>query len=213
MELHYPWVDGQTINASGEMSRMVDVGRHGLLVLVVGPSGAGKDTMIAGARARLAGDTEFVFPRRDITRAPDLGGEDYRAIGRAAFGRRRAAGTYSLDWQANELDYGIPKAIERDLAAGRVVVINVSRTVIERAQALYPGRVRIVLVTAPEAVLARRLRRRGREDSADIADRLARAGAYPVAGDDVATVSTDRPVDRSIAGFVAALAHFQAANR
>ena len=192
---------------------MVGAGRDGLLVLVVGPSGAGKDTMIAGARARLAGAAAFVFPRRDITRAPDLGGEDYRPVGRGAFGRRRAAGTYCLDWRANELDYGIPKTIERDLAAGRVVVINVSRTVIERAQALYRGRIRIVLVTAPEAVLARRLRRRGREDAADIADRLARAGAYTVAGDGVVTVTTDRPVEQSIAGFVAALEHFHAANR
>ena len=93
-----------------------------------------------------------------------------------------------------------------------MVVINVSRTAVERARALYPGRVRIVVVTAPVAVLARRLRRRGREDAADIADRLARAGAYSVAGDDVATVMTDRPVGQSIADFVAALEHFQAAS-
>ena len=194
------------------MDRMVQAGRRGLLVLVVGPSGAGKDTMIAGARGKFVNAAEFVFPRREITRAPDLGGEDYRAVSRAAFERRRATGDYCLSWQANELAYGIPKTIERDLAAGRVVVINVSRTAVERARALYPGRVRIVVVTAPAAVLARRLRRRGREDAADIADRLARAGAYPVAGDDVATVLTDRPVDQSIADFVVALEHFQAAN-
>ncbi len=191
---------------------MVEVGRGGLLVLVVGPSGAGKDTMIAGARAKLLGEADFVFPRREITRAPDLGGEDYRAVSRAAFDRRRAAGAYRLDWLANELAYGIPKMIDRDLAAGRVVVINVSRTAVERARARYPGRVRIVVVTAPEPVLARRLRRRGREDAAGIADRLARAGAYPVAGDGVSTVSTDGPVERSIAGFVEVLTHFQAAN-
>ena len=180
--------------------------------MVVGPSGAGKDTMIAGAQDRFAGAAEFVFPRREITRAPDLGGEDYRAVSRSVFDRRRATGAYCLSWQANELAYGIPKTIERDLADGRVVVINVSRTVIERARVLYPGRVRIVVVTAPAPVLARRLRRRGREDAADIAHRLARADAYPVAGDDVATVLTDRPVDRSIACFVAALEHIQAAN-
>ena len=181
-------------------------------MLVVGPSGAGKDTMIAGGRRALAGEAGFIFPRREITRAPGLGGEDYLAVSQATFARRRAAGKYSLDWQANDLAYGIPRTIDRELAAGRVVVINVSRTAIETARARYPGRLRIVLVTAPEPVLAARLRGRGREDAAEITERLARVEAYPVAGKDVETLRTDRPAAQSIASFVQLLRHFQAAS-
>ena len=191
---------------------MAKAGGGGLLVLVVGPSGSGKDTMIAGGRRALAHESGFVFPRREITRAPGLGGEDYLAVSQATFARRRTAGNYSLDWQANDLAYGIPSTVDQELAAGRVVVINVSRTAIETARARYPSRVRIVFVTAPVPVLAARLRRRGREDAAEITERLARVEAYPVAGEDVATLRTDRPVGQSIASFVELLRHFRAAS-
>ncbi len=191
---------------------MAKAGGGGLLVLVVGPSGSGKDTMIAGGRRALAHESGLVFPRREITRAPGLGGEDYLAVSQATFARRRAAGKYSLDWQANDLAYGIPSTVDQELAAGRVVVVNVSRTAIETARSRYPGRVRIVLVTAPVPVLAARLRGRGREDAAEITERLARVEAYPVAGEDVATLCTDRPTGQSIASFVELLRHFRAAS-
>ena len=111
-----------------------------MLVAVVGPSGAGKDTLLAGARARLAGDARFRFVRRGITRPADPGGEDHDPLTQTAFARLRDAGGFALWWEAHGLLYGIPRDIEADLAAGRVVVANLSRAArLAREAALPPG--------------------------------------------------------------------------
>lgn len=169
-----------------------------MLVLVVGPSGAGKDTLLDAARAKLAGDPRFRFVRRVITRPAEAGGEAHEAVTEAAF----AARTFALAWGAHGLRYGIPADIADDLAVGRVVVANVSRGVIAEAARRFP--VRVIEVTAPPEVLAARLAGRGRETEADIAARLARNVAIPD-GIPVATVINDSTVEAGIAGFLAAL--------
>jgi phosphonate metabolism protein PhnN/1,5-bisphosphokinase (PRPP-forming) len=169
-----------------------------MLVLVVGPSGAGKDTVLGGARTTLAGDARYRFVRRVITRPADAGGEAHEAVTEAEFGAR----DFALSWRAHGLRYGIPADISEDLAAGRVVVANVSRGVIAEAARRFP--VRVIGVTAPPEVLAARLTDRGRETAADIAARLARSVAMPD-GVRVETVMNDSTVQVGIARFVAAL--------
>jgi phosphonate metabolism protein PhnN/1,5-bisphosphokinase (PRPP-forming) len=173
-----------------------------MLVLVVGPSGAGKDTLMDAARAELAGDARFRFVRREITRPADAGGEAHLAVGEAAFAARAEGGGYALWWRAHGLGYGIPADIADDLAAGLVVVANVSRGVLAEAAARFP--VRVLEITAPAEVLAARLAARGRESAADIAERIRRAVALP-AGLEVVTVMNDGAVAEGVAKVVAAL--------
>jgi ribose 1,5-bisphosphokinase len=169
-----------------------------MLVLVVGPSGAGKDTLLDAARETMAGDPRFRFVRRVITRPADAGDEAHEAVTEAAF----AARTFALAWQAHGLRYGIPADIAADLGAGRVVVANVSRGVITEAAARFP--VRVIEVNAPPEVLAARLATRGREDVADVAARLARTVAIPD-GVLVETVMNNATVEDGVARFLAAL--------
>jgi phosphonate metabolism protein PhnN/1,5-bisphosphokinase (PRPP-forming) len=148
-----------------------------MLVLIVGPSGAGKDTLLDAAREALADDPRFVFARRSITRPADAGGEAHEALSEAAFEARRAAGGFALWWRAHGLSYGIPAAVEAELAAGRVVIASVSRAVVTEAASRYP--VRVVEITAPPAVLASRLAQRRREHAEGISERLSRQIALP----------------------------------
>ena len=163
---------------------------NGILFLVVGPSGAGKDTLMLGARAHLANDERFVFARRSITRPADAGGEDHEAIDVTEFNRRRDAGGFLAHWQAHELNYGLPVALENELAAGKNVLANVSRAAIPEIIRRYQP-TKVVEVIAPREILTARLRARGRELEGDLKRRLARKIApYPPEAD-VLTIKND----------------------
>jgi ribose 1,5-bisphosphokinase len=168
-----------------------------MLVGVVGPSGAGKDTLMAGARAVLAGDPRFHFIQRSITRPAEAGGETHHPLNRAEFEAERAAGRFALWWEAHGLLYGIPALLPPGVA-----VANLSRTVLAEAARRMP--LRVLEITAPPAVLAARLAARGRETEAEIAARLAREAPLPP-GLDVVRVMNEGPVEQGIAQVVAAL--------
>jgi phosphonate metabolism protein PhnN/1,5-bisphosphokinase (PRPP-forming) len=176
----------------------------GVLVLVVGPSGAGKDTLLAKARLRLERDPRFLFVRRYITRPHDAGGEDHFALSHAEYRQLQRAQRFALAWEANRHCYGLPASAADDLAAGRVVVANVSRTVIEEARRRF-ARVRVVVVDAPLEVLAKRLAHRGREHGGAIAERLERA-AYPgPRGPGIVTIVNDGSIEDAVGAFLAVL--------
>ena len=101
-----------------------------MLILIVGPSGAGKDTLLNGAREALADDLRFRFVRRVITRPGDMGQEAHESVTEQLFELRKQAGDFALFWRAHGLQYGIPADISMDLARGRVVIVNVSRAVV-----------------------------------------------------------------------------------
>lgn len=178
--------------------------RPGALVLVVGPSGAGKDTLMGGARQMLAGDEGFVFARRVITRDAMAELEDHDSIDREGFAEARQRGDYALTWEAHGLCYGVPASIDDEIANGRTVIMNGSRRMIADAQARYP-RCLVTLVTADPAVRAKRLAGRGRETEEEIAERLAHEGA-PVPEDvEVVRIDNSGALDTAVAALVRAI--------
>lgn len=145
----------------------------------------------------------MVFARREITRPADAGGEDHIAVDEPTFRARAAAGGYLLWWDANNLSYGLPGILADDLAAGRTVVANVSRTVLDEARARF--HVCILSITAERSAVAARLAKRGREAEEQIEARLARAAAFVVEGDDVVVVRNESTVAEGVAAMVAAI--------
>lgn len=151
----------------------------GRLVLVVGPSGVGKDTLINGARAALAQDPRYSFVRRIVTRRADSAAEDHETLDEVAFAALEAGGRLALAWRAHGLRYGLPLSLVTDIALGKIVIANGSRQSLPLARAKFPD-CAVMLVTAEISQRAARLASRGRENSDQIATRLAReAGPLP----------------------------------
>lgn len=174
---------------------------NGRLFAVVGPSGAGKDTLIEAARPALP---DLVLVRRVITRPETAGGERFEGVSEAEFERRRASGAFALDWEAHGLRYGIPADTLARRAEGRDVLFNGSRAALERAAARFPELTVIRIVVPPE-VLTERLVRRGRETRDQIAARVSRSPDPLPAGLRVIDVANDGSVAEGAGRLVAAL--------
>jgi ribose 1,5-bisphosphokinase len=173
-----------------------------MLVLVVGPSGAGKDTLINAAKASLATDRRFVFPRRVVTRQAVAALEDHDSVTPAEFALQEANGAYALSWEAHGLRYGLPAEISDEIAAGRIVVMNGSRAMVGIARQKFPG-TQVVLVEATPEVRTQRLAGRGRETAAEVAARLSRE--VDIAIPNAVQVDNSGTVADGTARFLAAL--------
>jgi ribose 1,5-bisphosphokinase len=153
----------------------------GAFVVVVGPSGAGKDTLIALARALCADDPRIMFPRRIVTR-PRSVAEDHDSVSPSEFDAGVGQGAYAFWWEAHGLKYALSAAIDAELRSGNTVVCNVSRAVVSALRERYAD-LTVVLVTAPKDVLLARLAMRGRESEGDMAGRIERAAIDDLAPD------------------------------
>lgn len=165
-------------------------------IAVVGPSGAGKDTLM-----RVAASTrpDIHLVRRVITRPADQNSEDFEPVSEAEFMLRRNAGQFCLAWQAHGLRYGVPHITEPG-----IWLVNLSRRMLPEAAASLPA-TGVIHVTADPAVLAARLAARAREANDDIAARISRTPAFDGAGLPVITIDNSGDLAAAKAAFLAAV--------
>lgn len=173
----------------------------GRLVLVVGPSGAGKDTVIAGAKSICADDPAIVFPQRVVTRPAEIS-EAHTSVNPARFEADLMRGAFALDWNAHGLHYGIPVAIDIDIRSGHTVVCNVSRAIVALARERYANVV-CVMIAAPVELLAARIVARARASDA-FGDRIERNNLYVNFSPDIAIENVGAP-SKAIDAFVKVL--------
>jgi ribose 1,5-bisphosphokinase len=166
----------------------------GRLILVVGPSGAGKDTLIGCAAAACADDGNIVFPRRVVTREASPS-EDNEQVSLDAFRQARGKDEFAVQWEAHGHCYALRRAINDDIRSGRTVVANVSRAVVDAVRRAYAA-VTVVSITAPPDILAERLTARARSSDGQLADRLRRAVDDAAAVPDVTIINIGSVEDR-----------------
>jgi thymidine phosphorylase len=173
----------------------------GIFFFVVGPSGAGKDSLIDGAREVLG---DFVFARRVVTRPHGSPGEDHEALNETDFARLDGQGEFLITWSAHGLRYGLRRDLLNSISQGHHVIANGSRAMIDLLSSRVP-RLVVVEVGAPTSVLAARILGRGRETPDEILKRVTRQVEPTSADVEVLKVLNDGTLEQGIERFVTAL--------
>ncbi|MFC3723586.1 phosphonate metabolism protein/1,5-bisphosphokinase (PRPP-forming) PhnN [Neoaquamicrobium sediminum] len=173
----------------------------GVFIPVIGPSGAGKDSLIARARQHLDSRPGFLFARRIVTRPSSPDAEDHDTLDTASFAEAEAAGAFALAWRSHGLSYGIPVSIDETILDGGVVVANVSRGVVAAIRRRYRNTLP-VLVTVSRDVLAARLATRGRETAEEIASRIRRNDEYGTLDADCRVIDNSGALEHAAARFI-----------
>ena len=182
---------------------MPNTKKPGVFFFVVGPSGAGKDSLIDGARTALPND-KFVFARRVITRPHGSPGEDHEACTETEFKSRVAQGGFLITWQAHGLSYGLSASLLTAISKGQHIIANGSRAMVTALREKIPSLI-VIEVNAPKSVLETRLASRGRETPEDVARRLNRSVVDYPEGQRVLRVINDGSLTDGIDRFIHAI--------
>lgn len=167
------------------------------LVYVIGPSGAGKDSLLAWLRARLDPALPLHWVRRTISRPVQAGGEAHESVDTNTFAALLLQQAFALHWRANQLDYGVRHDELAPLRSGHWVMLNGSRAYLAQARARYPG-LTVLHITAGADTLRQRLLARGRESADVVEARVRRALEHQLpASADVLEVRNDGTLDEA----------------
>jgi guanylate kinase len=159
--------------------------RTGKLIVLTGPSGVGKGTLV---KALLHRHPEIYISVSITTRPPRLGeidGQSYYFVTRAAFERMVANGEL-LEWAEFAGNfYGTPRTpVEEKIQQGRWVVLEIELEGARQVHRTFPEALRIFILPPSLVELECRIRNRGQDSEAAIARRLDRAREEIAAADE-----------------------------
>jgi ribose 1,5-bisphosphokinase len=145
-----------------------------ILFLVIGNSGAGKDTVIKAVLEKYPPQKKTLkVPRRVVTRKISLT-EDFESVDVDTFLKLKEEDELILDWASYDHYYGIRREINEWMKSGHPVMVNVSRNIIESARERFP-KVKVIFIRVPLDITADRIIERGRESYEEVLDRVVRA--------------------------------------
>lgn len=150
------------------------VPREPVLLVVSGPSGSGKDSLVDALRAA---DPKLAYSVSATTRPPRAGeieGQHYWFVDRAEFERRRDAGDFLETREYAGNLYGTPRQpIEDALASGRDVIMKPEVNGAMAIKKIYPHALLVFLTVPSTDVLRERLEQRKTETKETIEERVA----------------------------------------
>jgi guanylate kinase len=148
------------------------------LLIISGPSGAGKTTITRGVERRIA-DSVFSVSYTTRARTPaDTEGVDYHFTTDELFNAMKARGEFLETAGVYGKQYGTPKApVVEQLRRGRLMILEIDVQGAITVKSQVPDAFAIFVLPPSEEVLLQRLRDRKREDEAQIQKRFAAAKA------------------------------------
>ncbi len=151
---------------------MSQVKKRGRLVVISGPSGVGKGTVLK----ELLKDGGFVYSVSATTRAPREGekhGENYFFVSRNEFERMISEDELIEYAQYNGNYYGTPRSfVNNALNEGKNVILEIEVKGAVQVKKKHPGAIFVFIVPENREVLKNRLYGRGTEEESVIQNRL-----------------------------------------
>jgi len=146
----------------------------GLLILVVGNSGSGKDSIMKGVKERFPSELKSLYlTQRFITR-PSSDTEGNIAVTPEDFKKMSLQGEFALEWHIYGLDYGVPIEIDDWMKKGHPVLVNVSRSIVKKARDIYQN-ILVIFIEVPFQITLKRVKERARESGRRLEERIQRA--------------------------------------
>lgn len=148
----------------------------GLLLVLSGPSGVGKTTIVKELRRRLPGAVFSVSGTTRPRTSKEIDGADYHFLSPEEFERRVRAGEFLEHATYAGARYGTLRApVDAALAEGRIMILDIDVQGGRQVRAKRPDCLALFILPPDEATLLARLRDRARDDEAAIQRRFARA--------------------------------------
>lgn len=171
------------------------------VILIVGASGVGKDTLIKEAKKELK--KKFNFIRRYITRKPDKSEKNF-FLEDSAFEILKENDFFISCWDAHNNLYGISK----DSIKNKTNIISISRSKISDFEKNF-DKVYVINITLNDTELKRRLIKRGRENIKEIEKRLERK-YDKIEARNLIVFQNDKSFDDSVKAFIDTLKEIDA---
>lgn len=147
----------------------------GLLVVISGPSGVGKGTVVARILERSSRTALSVSCTTRAPREGEADGKSYFFLTKEEFEKTIAEGGFLEYSRHFENYYGTPRLFVEDKLKTHDVILEIDVDGALNVKRVYPQSLLVMIAPPSRAVLAQRLRGRGTEDDEVIAKRLARA--------------------------------------